>query len=61
MIPTKNSLTNAESSRSKVLGAILDFITAMRTAPRSSPDEAVEWATLEQEFTNRKSNESQPA
>lgn len=58
-MPTSES--NQESNEQipakfKVIKALLDFIRAMRTAPSIEPDEAMEWVTLEQEFTQR-SNE----
>jgi hypothetical protein len=42
-----------ELTRHKVYRVLLDFLSAMRTAPAMTADEAIEWARLEQEFTNR--------
>ena len=64
-MPTPESTTFMEQNNNeqipakfKVIKALLDFIRAMRTAPSIEPNEALEWVTLEQEFTQR-SNEIQ--
>jgi hypothetical protein len=44
-----------------VLNQVLDFLRAMRTATTAGPDEAIEWATLEQEFTKRASESHEKA
>lgn len=41
----------------RVIRQILDFIRAMRTSTAAGPEEAIEWATLEQEFTLRSQDE----
>jgi hypothetical protein len=48
-------------AKTRVLRQILDFLRAMRTATSASPDEAIEWATLEQEFTQRTSDSYEKA
>lgn len=49
-----------KTAKHKVISAVLDFLHAMRTAPAYGADEAIEWATLEQEFENRLQNEQKP-
>jgi hypothetical protein len=60
MTPTQTEESKDEklaqtTPKKKVLTQVLDFLRAMRTATCSSPEEAIEWATLEQEFTQRAS------
>jgi hypothetical protein len=47
------------SPRSRVLSGVLDFLRAMRTAPCTAADEAMEWATLEKEFGTRITHEQE--
>jgi len=46
-----------KTSKTTVFEAVLDFVHAMRTAPAYGAGEAIEWATLEQEFETRVQNE----
>lgn len=53
--PLHDDPAGAPPAKTRVLRQVLDFLRAMRTATSASPDEAIEWATLEQEFTQRTS------
>ena len=50
--PQEDSQKDLISPQKRVIATTIDFLRAMRTAPVSSA-EAIEWATLEEEFTQR--------
>jgi hypothetical protein len=58
-MPTIDTDPAVLPSKTHVYTSVLDYIRAMRTAPALSPDEALEWVKLEQEFTKRLATDEQ--
>lgn len=57
--PKPSQNPHEKTPRVHVYASVLDYIRALRTSPTMNPDEALEWVTLEQEFTNRIADEKE--
>lgn len=57
--PTPTLNPPEKHPRVHVYESVLDYIRALRTSPTMNPDEALEWVTLEQEFTYRIADEKE--